>query len=595
MKPIRTLSAALLLCSLPVPVLAAPKFTAADYQRALWMTTRFYGAQRMGKGPNWLLMDHTNKESFVKDAADGRDLSGGWADCGDYPLFGQTFFYSAYTLLKAYDAFPTGFPDMYDGFKYSDYAAAKDWKQTGGKPDGIPDLLQEVKYATDWIIKATPDAQTFYFQKGTGGAGSYGQHKYWVTSSFYSVTHNAIDGGEKDKSRPVLKLGKSSGYGDNVVNDGSMPSFAAAALAIMARAYRKFDPAYADTCLAHARLAYQYAKSQSGTGPTGFGGFYPANNRMTDDIVTAATELYKTTNEASFRSDAESRKDGPQNHYYTYSYATNDDVAFYNLGQFLGMTDKWNNFKTYFVDNYKKAGTGEGGLSTLGDSWGFLRYPANQAMIVGLYAKAANDATYEQFIYDQVDFILGGNTAKQSFVVGFCAGCNKSPQFPHHRNVYLDDRDAMKSITAIPERNKEFGYLVGYTKASSGSFVESMSAYEQTEGGIDYNAGLVGALGYIVSKMAPVDTSKFGGSTAVTPRGTSAGALRASAIPGGTVFTTSSDASSLEILSPAGQRVWTGRFDNGSATWHEAAAPGLYLAIARDAQGRPSVARFLRD
>ncbi|HNY32070.1 MAG TPA: glycoside hydrolase family 9 protein [Fibrobacteria bacterium] len=490
---------------------AAGKLTAPDYQKALWITTRFYGGQRAGVGPNWLLMDQPNKVSYIKDSADGRDLTGGWFDCGDFPLFGQSFFNSAYTLAKAYDAFPTGFPDQYHGFDYSDYAAAKDYTYAASQPDGIPDLLQELKYATDWIIKATPDANTFYFQKGQGDAGSYGQHAHWVTSSYYSVTYPQINGGEKDKGRPIFKLGKSNGIGDNVVNDGSMPSFAAATLAIMSRIYRKFDAKYADTCLAHAKIAFEFAKKQSTTGGTAFGGFYSANNHMNDDIVTAATELFRSTNDGAYRTFAEGKKDGPKNHYYTYCYANNDDVAFYNLGKYLGMTDKWGSLKSYFIDSYTSKATGEGGLSTIGDSWGFLRYPANQAFIVGLYAASEKSDAYDQFIYNQVDFILGANIAKQSFVVGFCAGCSKSPQWPHHRNVYLDDSDKMTAVKGIPARNAEFGYLVGYTKDASGNFKESMTDYQQTEGGIDYNAGLVAALGYINSKLNPVDTSKFVG------------------------------------------------------------------------------------
>jgi hypothetical protein len=55
----------------------------------------------------------------------------------------------------------------------------------------------------------------------------------------------------------------------------------------------------------------------------------------------------------------------------------------------------------------------------------------------------------------------------------------------------------------------------------------SSNVYAYDEGGIDYNAGLVGALGYIVSKVAPVDTSKFGTSTGIAsqPRITSADLL----------------------------------------------------------------------
>src|SRR5690606_35436903 len=42
------------------------------------------------------------------------------------------------------------------------------------------------------------------------------------------------------------------------------------------------------------------------------------------------------------------------------------------------------------------------------------------------------------------------------------------------------------------------------------SFPDNISDYQTSEGGIDYNAGLVGALGYINSIYSPVDQSKFG-------------------------------------------------------------------------------------
>ena len=92
----------LLLLSLSLQsVFAAGAFTADQYKKALWMVTRFYGAQRSGNGPNWLLMDHTHKVSFIKDADGSHNLVGGWFDCGDHVLFGQTFFFSAYMLALA--------------------------------------------------------------------------------------------------------------------------------------------------------------------------------------------------------------------------------------------------------------------------------------------------------------------------------------------------------------------------------------------------------------------------------------------------------------------------------------------------------------
>lgn len=493
------------------------RFAPADYQKALWMATRYYGGQRQGLGPNWLLMDHRYKVSYVRDSADGRDLRGGWFDCGDFPLFGQTFFYSTYALLQAYDAFPTGFPDQYHGFDYADYAAAKDFSYAASKPDGIPDLLQEVKYATDWIIKATPDAKTFYFQKGTGGSNKatpskpYGEHGYWVTAGYLSSQFEAIEGGEYDRPRPIFKLGKSSGLpGEVVVNDGSMPSFAAAALALMSIHYRKYDAAYADTCLAHARLAFEYAKGQNTTGGTGMTGYYGKNDKMTDDIVTASACMYKATGEKAYLDEATSRKSFPLHRTYTLAYSTNDDLALYTGWRFTGFPEYKDSLKQHYIERYKSKGTGESGLSTLGDKWGFLRYPANQAFSSGLYAKAAGDSSYDEFIFDQIDYIMGANPPKQSFIVGFCAGCARTADLPHHRNVYLSDADNIKAIKAIPARNKEFGALLAYTNKPADSLKQAVDNYQQTEGGIDYNAGLVGALGYINSKLNPVDTSKLG-------------------------------------------------------------------------------------
>ena len=63
----------------------------------------------------------------------------------------------------------------------------------------------------------------------------------------------------------------------------------------------------------------------------------------------------------------------------------------------------------------------------------------------------------------------------------------------------------------IPTRNAQFGFLGGGKGYNPSTIMNAATQdYEITEGGIDYNAGLVGALAYIVSKSAPVDTNKFG-------------------------------------------------------------------------------------
>lgn len=579
MKPVHSISAALLLATC-ASTFAAGDFTAADYKKALWMSTRYYGGQRSGYGPNWLLMDHTYKTSFVKDADGSHDLTGGWFDCGDHVLFGQTFFYSAYMLARAYDAFPTGFDDLYNGTTYEDYKAKNDWSMAGGSPNGIPDLLEELKYATDWIIKATPDGSTFYSQKGDGDL----DHKLWMTSGKMS-TMKKSEGGESDGPRSIVKN----------ASDGSMPAFAAATLAVMSRVYRKYSPSYADSCLAHAKYAYAYASSKKGQSVSS-GSYYPANANPTAAFVAAAAEMYKATGTDSYKSDASGSAGSLKNHYYTLCYNNTDDLGYWTAAVLANQNNALNGMKT-LVESYKNAANGEAGLTGTGSEWGFLRYPANQAFSAALYQTAMNQTSFDDFIYNQIDFILGSNNAKQSFLVGFCSGCSIEAKQPHHRNVYLNDdnpTDAVKNSLPIPARNKYFGGIVGGSKSSSSYSAQDKTVnYQYTEGGIDYNAGLVAALGYIVSKQSPVDTTKFGKVTAIQGHA-QRNALRTVTTTAGVVFT-SPEAASVEVRTADGSHLWSGRFENGSASWSSPAAPGMYIAIVRDAAGNASTSRFLKN
>ncbi|MCL1957655.1 MAG: glycoside hydrolase family 9 protein [Fibromonadales bacterium] len=484
------LSALLVALSLQSVFAAAGAFSPEQYRKALWMVTRFYGAQRSGVGPNWLLMDHAYKTSFTRDADSGRDLEGGWFDCGDHVLFGQTFFYSAFMLAKAYDAFPKGFHDLYNGKDYSDYAESGKWGIEGGKPNRIPDLLEELKYATDWIIKATPDGSTFYYEKGEGGK----DHNTWVTAG-------------KMSTQPVDLGGEPRKMWKNP-NDGPMASFAAATLAIMSRIYREFDTTYAETCLKHAKNAYTYAKAhKSQAAGAGSGGYYGAGNAPANTFNIAAAEMYIATKDNTYKSDISLDKNNVPFHNWAFDYSNPHDIVPYVVAMAVP-EDKsalLNAMNSTFITRFTSQKNGEKVATTGNSGWGALRYPANHAFLAALYQEAKGTNDYDQFIYDQVDYILGKNNSKQSFVVGFCEGCTKKATKPHHRNIYLNDenRDAQgMSALTIPARNESFGYMVGGS-FNSGDYKDDINNYQYTEGGLDYNAGLVGALAYIVSKVDP--------------------------------------------------------------------------------------------
>ncbi|MCR6637937.1 MAG: glycoside hydrolase family 9 protein [Sporocytophaga sp.] len=490
----------------------AQGFATQDYKKALWMTTRMYGGQRSGEN-NWLISGHLpagvpetlRGKSFINDKdTDGYDLSGGWHDCGDHVKYGQTEFYSAYMLLKAYSEFPAGYDDYYS-YEYKGYKTAGDWSWEGKKhdPNGIPDILDEVKHATDYFIKCTRNATTFYYQVGNSNY----DHNKWVTS----VKMQTLAVGDGGDPRPVYKN----------PNDASMPSFCGATLALMSRMYRPFDPAYADLCLQHALYAYSYAKAHPGTVGAFEGGFYGANKNWKDDYATMCAELFWATTTTSYKDEALKftiHKDNAGAYDITgnnfgFDYENNGEIAIYNLA-LLEKSGAKSTFNTIINDLYLGKTQADGQFSSGNASWGVLRYNANAALLVALWQKLnGTDATPHKFIYDNLDYLLGKNSSNYSFVVGF--GAN-SPKHPHHRNVFLNDENPAdggpKMAMVIPTKNQQIGLLVGGSRSPS-TYVDHIDQYRYSESGIDYNACLVGVLGFINSKLDPVNTAKFGKTT----------------------------------------------------------------------------------
>ncbi|MBO9698753.1 MAG: glycoside hydrolase family 9 protein [Sporocytophaga sp.] len=478
--------------------------TKLDYQKALWMTTRFYGAQRSGDN-NWVLYNHLpagvasnlRGKAFIADADGSTDLSGGWHDCGDHVKFGQTQFYSAYILLKGYAEFKTGYDDKYS-FEYQGYKTANKWnfEDNAHDPNCIPDVLDEMKHETDFLIKCTPNATTFYYQVGQGGP----DHKIWETA-VKMQTETVANGGEP---RVVYKN----------PNDASMASFCGATLALMSRMYKKFDPAYAATCLTHAVYAYTYAKNHPGTAGAGDRGFYGANTSWKDDYATLCTELYFATGTVSYKTEALSYESQITiNTAWALDYGNNEEIAIYNLA-LLGSTTAKTTFNNRINSGYINGNRNGSGLFTGGNaSWGALRYNAIASFLISLYSKLNNDVSSATInaICKDIDYIMGSNSSKRSYIVGFTPSATGyiAPQKPHHRNVYLRDDNppnADNTLT-IPSKNQQLGALVGGKR--DGSYTDDRSDYANSEVCIDYNAGLVGALGFINSRLAPVDTNKI--------------------------------------------------------------------------------------
>lgn len=495
-------------------VMGQTTLTTADYTKALWMTTRFFGGQRLTDNTkselqqNWLVQDYlpsgvsAAKKGvvFAQDADNGYDLSGGWADCGDHVFFGQTGFYAGYMLLKNYDVFPEGFDDYYDAY-YTGYRNSGDYSWEGGKgtPNGIPDVLDEVKHQTDLFIKMAKNSTTFYYEKGDGNA----DHTQRVTA-VKMQTNSVGTGGEPRKmwSNP---------------NDASMPAMCAATLALMSKKYRPFDPAYADLCLVHAKYAYDYSMSKSSVVGAASGSFYGGNDNFNNGRAIMFAEMFKATGTASYKTQALALSAGTStqtvrpNINYTFDYSNTGEVALYCLAE-IGHTSAKTAFLSHIQNKFIAAGNyNSAGVYKNGGGWGKLRYVGNAAMLIAMYNKMNNSATLDPKVYANVDYILGKNSGNWSYLVGFVpqdiSPVVKTPGQAHHRNLYLYEGNNNNTVVTIPNKNKQFGALVG--GSLDGTYNDLWTDYVNTEVCVDYNVGIVGALAAIRKEKNPVDTNKF--------------------------------------------------------------------------------------
>lgn len=489
------------------------QLTNEDYSKALWMTTRFYGGQRATdknnseKQHNWLIQDYLSAGvnssktgiAFENDSEGSYDLSGGWFDCGDHVFFGQTGFFAAYALLKSYDAFPEGYDDFYDA-NYNGYRTNGDysWEGEKGEPNNIPDVLDEVKHATDFFIKAAKNSSTFYYEKGHGEK----DHKKRITA-VKMQTEDVGNGGE------LREMNKNP-------NGASMASMCGATLALMSRVYRPFDAAYADLCLTHAKYAYDYAKAHPGSVGAATGSFYGANGNWKNGYAMMLGELFMATDQNSYKTEAlnfstdwNNNGDVKPNAGYTFDYANTGELALYVLAE-INHPDAKADFNTRIENEFLNNNSyNSQGIYKEGGGWGKLRYVGNAGYLIALYDKL-NGNPLNSKIYGNVDYILGDNSGKQSYIGGFIpvgiSGVDAPTQI-HHRNLYLYEGNNNNFVASIPNKNKQIGSLVG--GSLDGSYNNVWTDFENTEVCVDYNVGIVGALAAINAVKNPVDPNSF--------------------------------------------------------------------------------------
>ncbi|WP_144054339.1 glycoside hydrolase family 9 protein [Pleurocapsa sp. PCC 7319] len=442
-----------------------------NYGEALQKSILFFEAQQAGKLPEWNRFPWRG-DSTPEDGADvGIDLSGGWIDAGDNVKFNFPMAYSVTTLA-------------WGGIEYYDA-----YQQSGQ----LVHLGQNIKWATDYLLNSfvndTPGNYVLYGQVGNGKK----DHKWWGAAE---VVHYEME-------RPAYKIDTSC-PGTDLAGETS------AAMASSSILFRQNgDLEYADLLVEKAERLFDFANNYRGKYSDCLKAavpFYTSVSGEQDELVWAAIWLHKAktaqnrdySGEYLDLAEAEYLKmSKPFN--YTYQFDDKSYGIYVLLAQETGKTEyqkrteAWLDFWTVGYQGKKITYT-PGGLAFLA-KWGSLPLAANTSFLSFVYSdwlktqgEIEKAERYFDFGVDQINYILGHNPSKRSYMIGYG---NNYPQNPHHRTAH----GSWLNNAHKPSNNRNLlmGALVGGPD-NQDNWQDDRNDWVRNEVGVSYNAGFAGAL-----------------------------------------------------------------------------------------------------
>ncbi len=333
---------------------------------------------------------------------------GGWHDAGDYGRYVVNSGITTGTLLWAFELNEAKLKGLH-----------LDIPESG---DAVPDMLDEIRWNLDWMLKMQDaDGGVWHKQTSVGFAG-------FVMP-------------EADKAPSVI-IGNGVAPFKTTASTGDF----AAVCAIAGRVYRPYDAAYADKCLAAAKLAWSWLQTHGDNNyqqqPQGVvtGGYGDGNPR--DERLWAAAELFRTSGEAEFNdyflknytrwsptlsaNDAQGWGSVQNMAMYTYAMSKQplrDEMAAARIEKdAIAAADG--------IVRRTQANAYRNPMGSRDYFWGSTSVATNYAMMAQLAYRFSPNPDYLNAAQDALHYVHGRNTFNTSFVtqVG-----TKWAMNPHHR------------------------------------------------------------------------------------------------------------------------------------------------------------------
>lgn len=401
-----------------------------------------------------------NTPARIYGTNDFLEVSGGWHDAGDYGRYIDPAAKTVADLLMAYNANPAVFGD------------------DCGIPEssnGIPDILDEVRYEIEWMLK----------MQDPKSGGVY--HK--VTCANFPGNVMPEEETEELILSPISKTA----------------TFSFAATCGMAyRYYKDIDAEFAQTCLDAALKAYEFGLNTDIlsfrnpedilTGEYGDGVF-------ADEHFWASCELLSITGDKETYQPQIEKRMKPS----IYGGLGWADVGAYGIYTYLTMDEAYSdseiraamlNVYTSKADNYVKASEEYGyNISLSGDGyvWGSNMTVANNAMMLILANEFAPNEDYIHYAKEHMNYLFGTNPVSYCFVTGHGT---ISPNGTHHRPSIALGKTLPGMLVGGPNSNLEdpFALSTLSTAAIACCYIDNTAAYSLNEITIYWNSPLVYAM-----------------------------------------------------------------------------------------------------
>jgi endoglucanase len=396
--------------------------------------------------------------------------TGGWHDAGDYGKYIVNGGISIGTMLMAYEAFPRCF--------------AADSLKIPESGNGVPDLLDEVRYELEWF---------FTMQAADGG----------VYHKLTRVNFEAVIMPQKDTDKRYFMP----------VSSAATANFAAV-LAQAGRIYRPFDKAFADSCAAKAERAWSWLEAHPNIVPAG--GFKNPNGVVTgeygdsndqDERLWAAAELWRTTRKQSchtwylghyaalnlFASEMSWGSLAPLAH-LTYLF---DPSPLADQGVRKALKEALEKFANSML--IQQGSSGFNYLLKPGEfNWGSNSRALNRAILLVMAGELGSKSAWREVALDQLHYMLGANPLNFSFISGVGSASMKNP---HHRPSWADNVPAPVPGLLAGGANQYLNdptLTAQFTSATPPAlcYVDNADSYASNEICINWNAPLVFLAGY---------------------------------------------------------------------------------------------------